>query len=105
MVSAKRHGDNLQPSMADDVALAAEVETKFLDLSRYYMNLRGVNLIWPESLEPDIIRWRTMRVRHRQGDMRHRPSELEAVKTVAQWTLDVNAELFGGTKKNHQWHH
>ena len=95
--------DELKPSSPDDFALAQAVEDRFLDLSGAWSRVRGVSLPIPESLNYDMLRWRTMRVRHKAGDFRNTEAELQSVKAVAQFTLDMNCDLRGQEKKVLQW--
>ena len=88
-----QHGNMLKPSEPDTVALADAVESRFLDLCGSWQRIRGVDLPLPQILDSDLLRWREMLVRHRKGDFRNTESELKSVKVVAQWTLDMNAEL------------
>lgn len=72
---------------------AHEVESRFLDLCHLHLRLRGTKLEVPKELQSDMVRWRRMVVRHKSGDFRHRESEMKALKAIAQWTLQVNAQL------------
>ena len=91
--------DMLVKSTPYDFYLAEAVESRFLELCGTYLRVRGIELLIPKHLDRDIIRWRELRVRHRSGDLRHTESEMKSVKAIAQWTLDVNAELRNQPKK------
>lgn len=90
-----QHGNMLVRSVADTVALAQAVEERFLDLCGSWLRIRGVEMPIPTSLDSDLLRWREMRVRHKRGDLRNTEAELKSTKAVAQWTLQMNAELRG----------
>lgn len=94
-----QHGQMLKPSEQDTVALAMAVDDRFLDLCEAWVRIKGVEMPVPESLNQDMLRWREMRVRHKQGDFRNTDSELKSTKAVAQWTLDMNADLRGQKKQ------
>lgn len=88
-----QHGNALQTSTPDTVALADAVEARFLDLCGSWQRVKGVDLPIPASLDPDMLRWREMRVRHLRGDFRNTEAELKSTKAVAQFTLDMNCSL------------
>ncbi len=90
-------------SKPDDVQLAAAVEEKFLDLCGTHLRLKRERLIIPESLDRDLLRWRQMRMRHKSGDLRHTEMEMRSVRAVADWTLEVNAELRNQKKHIMEW--
>lgn len=92
---SKQNGspDPLRPSSPDAIALGEAVEERFLNTCGTYLRVNGVRLMIPPSLNADALRWRAMRVRHRRGDFRNSVAELKATRAVAQWTLDVNADL------------
>lgn len=88
-----QHGNKLNRSTPDDMALALAVEERFLDLCGAYLRIRGVELVPPVEIDGAVLRWRQMRVRHRQGDFRNTEDEARAVKEVATWLLQTNAAL------------
>lgn len=88
-----QHGSMLKPSEQDTIALAMAVEDRFLDICAAWRRVRGVDIPFPESLNVDWLRWREMRVRHKRGDFRNSDAELKSTKSIAQWTLDMNASL------------
>ncbi len=87
--------DALVRSSHDEVALNVAVQEKFLTLCRLWKRNVGEELMTPQELDGDMLRWRTMAVRHRAGDLRHKASELKALKTMAAWTLEVKARMCG----------
>lgn len=87
------HANRLVLSTPDTVALGLAVEERFNTVFNTYLRLRGEQLPIPQSLDKDIHRWRTMRVRHKTGDLRNSDDELQSVKSVAQWTCNLNAAL------------
>lgn len=97
------HTDRLVKSSPDVITLAQEVERGYLELCRLHLQARDAPLPIPASLNPDVLRWRQMRVRHKAGDLRHSEAEYQSVKTIAQWTVDVKAELCGQTPEKLEW--
>ena len=87
------HNNKLIPSDPDMVMLGQAVESRFLDLCEAYFRIKCVELTVPAGLDRDFLHWREMRVRHNQGDLRHRESEKISTRNVAQWTLDENCKL------------
>lgn len=98
-----RHTNKLVPSDKDGILLCAAVQTRFLDLCESYRRIRGVDLIPPPELDSDMYLWRQMTVRHKSGDYRNTLDELNAVKRVAQWTVDVNSLLRGQEPVALEW--
>ena len=99
-----RHTDKLVPSSMDNVDLGIAIDQRFLILCDKYERKTGNLLFFPESMNQDVMRWRQLRVRHKQGDYRHTEAELRSMQTVAQWTLDVHNQVCGqSVKKPLQW--
>jgi len=88
-----RHSNMLRPSSQDLIVLILSIETRFLDLTHAYLRITGVQLPIPESLNADLLLWRTLRVRHKKGDHRNTEDEVKAIKNIAQWSLDENNKL------------
>jgi len=97
------HVEFLRPSNPDLIALADAVATRFVELCGAWERVRGVRLQVPVSLLSDVNKCRRVRQRHKMGDFRHLPSEWKALKTVAQWLVDMNCELRGQKKIKVQW--
>ena len=97
------NSDLLRPSNPDTVALCQAVEEKFLDVCSTHLQMTGVQVNIPKSMDKDMLRWRLMRVRHRSGDLRNTDSELQSLKAIAQWTVSVNCTLRNQPIKNIQW--
>lgn len=98
-----RHKNRLQKSSADDIALSMAVQSRFVELCGAYRRIRGVDLVPPSDLDSDLFHWRTMAVRHRQGDFRNSEEELKSLRTIAQWTVDVNRELRNQPPQKIDW--
>jgi hypothetical protein len=98
-----RHTNVLQDSRPDDIALCSSVEAGFLEVCGLQKRLLGVELVVPESMKPDMLRWRTMRKRHKQGDFRNTEAELKSLQAVAQWTLDMKMDLRNQPREVLQW--
>ena len=94
-----QHGNMLIPSTMDAIALAQAVEDRFLDLCGSWLRIKGVELPIPVSLNPDMLRWREMRIRHMKGDFRNTEAELKSTKVIAQFTLDCNCSLRNQPRK------
>lgn len=105
---SKRNGETihvgtLQPSTPDTVALAQAVEERFLQLCNQYRQVKGNVLVFPESMDRDVMRWRMMRVRHRSGDFRNSEAELRSVQAIAQWSLDIKKDICGKERVKLVW--
>jgi len=103
MVSPNGRPDILKKSDPDLIALSLSVETRFKDLLGSYLRIRGVELIPPKSLDQDMLRWREMAVRHRNGDLRNTDAEKKSVRAIAEWTIRVNCELRNQSPKVIVW--
>lgn len=97
------HRDALVESSRDDVRLAFEVERGFLTICELHARAFDEPLPIPRELEQHILRWRAMRIRHRNGDLRHAESEKKSLKVVAQWSVDENSRLRGQPITKIQW--
>ncbi|MCK9570099.1 hypothetical protein M0R72_14240 [Candidatus Pacearchaeota archaeon] len=93
----------LQSSSPDTIALAAAVEERFLELCPLYFKQTAMQLVPPKSLDVDMLRWRTMRMRHKHGDFRNTESELKSTRVIAQWTVDEVCKLRGQPSKKILW--
>lgn len=89
------HKDQLRPATADEIALAQALEERFLQLCSTHFRLRGETLVPPKSMARDMVRWRTLRVRHREGDFRASDEEVQAICSLCQWTVAENCTLRG----------
>lgn len=103
MKPKKVHLKQLLPSTADTVALAQAVEERFVEVCSTYLRVRGDLLTPPAGLNQDMLRWRQMRVRHKRGDFRNTEAEIQSVRTIAQWTVDINCKIRNQEPKKIQW--
>ena len=87
------HANVPRPSDPDTIALSRAVEERFLRLCKSWLKIRGEEMLIPPDMDGDLLRWRSMCVRHRKGDFRHTEAESKSLRTVAQWTLDMNCVL------------
>lgn len=87
------HGNMLHISTEDQVQLGRAVRERYNRLIETYRRIRKVPLTIPKSLSPDYHRAVGMIKRHAKGDYRSTAAEWKSLKAVAQWTLDVNAEI------------
>jgi len=121
------HSNRLVPSSYDEVSLCQAVEDRFLDLTRSWQRIKGESLPIPAELDKDMLRWRQMRMRHRCqkcgnkevlvlpgksiccsycggfGDYRHTEAELKSLRTIAEWTVDMNCVLRNQPKITLNW--
>lgn len=93
----------LLTSEKDDIALAFEVSKRALEVGDLYRNRTGLQLQMPPDMVPDFKLMQAMVSRHQKGDFRHTVDEKLALKSVAQWTLDMNCDLRGQPRKNLTW--
>ncbi len=87
------HGSQLKSSTPDHVALGMAIDDRFVVLCSRYKRVTGNELIFPKSMDRDVMRWRQLRVRHKKGDYRHTDVELASMHLIAQWTVDTNNVL------------
>jgi hypothetical protein len=97
------HKNVLVPSVQDTVELCRAVQERFLGLLESYLQIKGVCLIPPKSLDNAMIRWRTMAMRFASGDYRNSEEEVQSLREVAQWTVDENCLLRGQPPKKVNW--
>lgn len=102
-MSQKIHGNILRPARPDDIALAAELKPRFIEVVDTYARLRGVKYTFTEDIKKAVGLWRTAVARLERGDDRVRDDEVQAMRDVAQWTLDVKAELTNSKPKKIEW--
>lgn len=91
--AAKRFPDRLVPSTLDAIQFCIAIEQKFLELCKLHRQHYGTDLLPPPYIDKDMLRWRTMRLRHRQSDWRNTDAEFKSLKTIAQWLLDVKCDI------------
>jgi hypothetical protein len=101
--SAHRNTGSLLPSKQDDIQLCLALEEKYIELSRLYERAMGVPLVPPRSMDSDMFLWRTLMARIKSGDFRHTANEYRALKTMAQWTVDMKCSLCGQPTKKIEW--
>ena len=87
------HTNTLNPSDLGHRQMLVEMEERFLTVCNRYIKKWGIELVIPESLRPDFVRWRQMVSRHNKGDYRHTEAEWESIKSIAQWTVDENCKI------------
>lgn len=95
--SAAVHTNVLRPSKRDAVHLGVAVQERFLTVIERHLRVYGVPAIPPSELTSDMVLWRTMVLRHRDGDYRNTDDEWHATTRIADWTLKIN-ELCTGQK-------
>jgi hypothetical protein len=93
----------LVPSLPDVIQLAHAIEDRFMSLSAFHFRQQGTPLNMPESVKKDAIIWRRLVLRYKMGDFRNTHSELKAIRSFAQWTVDVNCKLRNQPKQTINW--
>jgi len=99
----QQHFNVLVKSTPDDYNLAVAVEERFIRLCNTHQHIKGVPIQIPKDLDPDILRWRQLVVRHRGGDFRHTEAERQSTKAVAEWSVRENAVLRNQKIPNIEW--
>lgn len=99
----RQHINKLIKSDPDVILLAEAVEHRFVLLLSDYFRITGEPLLPPPMYNADMMLWRTLRVRHREGDNRHTIDELKATRRIAQWTVDEKKKLAGQPTKKVDW--
>jgi len=97
------HFHQLKPSLQDTIQPSLAVHERFVNLCGSWLRVRGEQIPIPKSLDGDILLWRKMSVRHKQGDFRNSEAELKALRTVAGWTLEMNCVLRNQPIKRIDW--
>jgi len=97
------HRNPMKRSSEDTVALGDAVEHRFLSLCQSWLRIRGEVLFIPPEIDSAMLLWRKMMIRHRQGVFLNTDDELKALKTIAQWTVDMNCDLRGQDRKKVKW--
>ena len=85
--------EGLRPSSEDTVALGEAVQSRLEELKLAYVRITHELLTMPNEMKSAFLLWTTMRKRHQRRDLRSTPGEEKATRHLAQWTLDVNADL------------
>lgn len=87
----------------DTVALVQAIESRYADLLDLHVRLKGIELPRPREIQTCANTWFAVLVRFQKHDHRHSEDELKAVRTFAQWTLNVNGELRGQKATTITW--
>jgi hypothetical protein len=103
MMGSNIHKHVMVKSPLDTIELGMAVETRFLDLCQSWLRIKQEQIPIPESINKDMMLWRAMRVRHKQGDHRNSEAEEKATKSIAQWTVDMNNILRNQPQAVVQW--
>ena len=97
------HANMLQHSDLDMICLSDAVEHRFVKLLDMYLRVKGEQLFPPSYLDKDMYLWRTMRVRHMEGDYRNTEDEKKSTRRVAQWTMNQKTLLTGQEPVTLEW--
>lgn len=95
----------LVSSRPDDVLLGDAVQHRFVEALNLWLRVRGEPIAPPPFLDLDMLNWRTMVARHKNGDYRHTGDELRSTQRVAEWLLRVKCELTGKEYVPIEWEH
>jgi len=98
-----RYHNRLLKSDPDDIDLAESVHDRFLNLCGTWERVKKEQLVPPPEMDGDMINWRRMIGQHRTGDFRHTEAEMQSLKAIAQWTVDMNCDLRNQPKKKINW--
>ncbi len=90
---AKRVNSRLVNTSMDDLMLGAQIELKLEELKGSYERIRKRPLLPPPELQSAFQRFWNMRKRHVQDDFRSSRSEIDAMRELAAWTLQVNRAI------------
>ena len=93
LMSRQQHVDRLELSKPDHIGLTRSVQEKVQELCGAYQRIRGEPLKFPSFLKEDVSRFRVLLDRYQAGDFRHKQSEIESVKLIAEWSLQVNSAI------------
>ncbi len=85
-----RHGSMLHLSGEGVVSLTAAVSDRYNRLIGDFQRIKGSALQVPKDMIPDYQRFMNLIRRYKKNDMRHTDAEARSLKTIAQWTLDIN---------------
>ena len=85
----------------DDITLSEAVEERFKELCGLHFRARGTKLLIPPGLYRAFKLWRQFKMRYagKTGRVGITISERRAVQEIAQWTVDVKAEICGQDKQ------
>jgi len=98
-----RHFRKLLKSQPDDITLCQAVQEKFLELCGSWVRVKQQGIDIPQDVHADMFQWRRIITRHQKGDFRNTGAELQSLKSVAQWTVDMNCALRNQPSKTIEW--
>ncbi|MCK5615526.1 hypothetical protein KAR91_77395 [Candidatus Pacearchaeota archaeon] len=93
------HLNKLNPSPHEALKMGADVERIYISLANDYRRTKNEDFVPPQELNEDMLRWRTMVVRHNNGDYRCTEAELLAMEAVAEWLYNEKCALCGQEPK------
>ena len=93
----------LLESTVDNIMLCQQVEQRFKELCDSHLRITQEELVPPAELDTDFILWRKMAVRYKDSDYRHSTDELNALRRIAQWTVDVNRRIRNQKPMSVEW--
>lgn len=87
----------------DQISLAITIESRFVELCNLHERTTGTQLdkttLAGFMILPAILLWRGLLARLADNDPRGTQEELQAIKDVAQWTVDYKMSLLGRPTK------
>ena len=95
---------SLKELCGSDLLMLQELSVRLLELHDLHKRVHGVECLIPKDLENDFKRFNALKHRcYVLNDCRISESETKAVRTIAQWSLDVKTSLCGQPKQVLQW--
>lgn len=98
-----RHRSVLQKADQDTRHLCAAVDTRVSEVLNLHVRVREHPPMIPKNIQEDINLWRQMVVRFKKDDWRCTEDERQALRRVAQWSLDLNCDLRNQPRKVLEW--
>ena len=90
-------------SKKDDIRLVDAIAERARTLVSLHLRVKGVALHPPGDLLKDFSLFNEVMDRYRGKDYRHTDDEMRSIRRIAQWTLDLNAELRNQEKTVMEW--
>lgn len=97
------HTNVLVNSKVDSVTLCAAVEERFKTLLDSWLRIKGEQIAPPSYLDKDMLLWRTVSMRFKDGDYRNTRDEELATRRIADWTHLKNCELRNQKHRPLEW--
>ncbi len=89
----KIHTNMQYDSDREMTKLADALEPRFLELCNAYLRIKGEEIEVPSYLDADMLLWRRLIKRFREGKFQNTEDEKLAMRRIADWTYKANCEL------------